>query len=111
MRIFRHILIVTGAILVLVGIPVWSSGYIQGKLSGQDAISSATVMIEQPFYVIMIFAHCYSPYDKNSRIFVRLLDSFDRTLPGVRPVSDAISLLLSPPTMLSNTMLLSSSLS
>ncbi|MCR4833708.1 MAG: hypothetical protein K5900_09030 [Butyrivibrio sp.] len=56
MRIIRHILIVTGALLVLVGIPVWSTGYIQGKLSGADVISSATVVIEQPSgaYVVII---------------------------------------------------------
>ena len=56
MRIIRHILIVTGALIVLVGVPVWSTGYIQGKLSGVDVISSATVVIEQPSgaYVVII---------------------------------------------------------
>lgn len=56
MRIIRHILIVTGALIILVGVPVWSTGYIQGKLSGADAISSATVIIEQPSgaYVVII---------------------------------------------------------
>ena len=53
---FRHIITVLAAIFVLAGIPVLSTGYIQNKLSGVDAVSAATVIIDQPSgaYVVLI---------------------------------------------------------
>ena len=66
MRIIRRILTVTGAILVLVGIPVWSSGYIQGRLGGVDAVSSATVMIEQPSGAYVVFINSDSHKNKEN---------------------------------------------
>ena len=56
MKLIRHVVIVCIALLLLVGIPVYQTGYIQGKFSGTDTISSATVIVEQPSgeYVVLI---------------------------------------------------------
>lgn len=56
MRILRHILTVAAASLVIFGIPALATGYPQRVISGADAISSATVIIDQPSgaYVVMI---------------------------------------------------------
>ncbi len=52
----RHVLIVTAALLVLLGIPLYLTGTIQRWLSGTDAISSATTVLDQPGggYVVLI---------------------------------------------------------
>ena len=52
----RHTAAVILALLLLVGVPVFKTGYIQGKLSETDAVSSATEIIEQPSgeYVVLI---------------------------------------------------------
>ena len=56
MRYVRHIVVIVSLILMIVGIPVYKSGYIQRRLRGVDAISSATVIIERPSgeYVVII---------------------------------------------------------
>lgn len=56
MKYFRHIIIVISLLVLLVGIPVYATGYVQRKLSGVDSISSASVIIEQPSgeYVVLI---------------------------------------------------------
>lgn len=56
MSIIRHTLTVFMALLLLIGVPVYGTGYIQRKLSGADAVSSATTVIEQPSgaYVVLI---------------------------------------------------------
>ncbi|MBR6230357.1 MAG: hypothetical protein IKR00_00285 [Lachnospiraceae bacterium] len=53
---FRHMIIILAALFVLEGLPVLSTGYIQNKLSGVDAVSAATVIIDQPSgaYVVLI---------------------------------------------------------
>ena len=53
---FRHMIIILAALFVLAGLPVLSTGYIQNKLSGVDAVSAATVIIDQPSgaYVVLI---------------------------------------------------------
>ncbi len=66
MKIIRHILIVTGTILILVGVPVWSSGYIQGKLSGVDAVTSATAVIPQPSGAYVVFINTDSHNNKEN---------------------------------------------
>ena len=52
----RHTVIVTTALFLIVGVPVFRTGYISGKLSGVDTVSSATVILEQPSgaYVVVI---------------------------------------------------------
>ena len=49
-------IIILAALFVLAGLPVLSTGYIQNKLSGVDAVSAATVIIDQPSgaYVVLI---------------------------------------------------------
>lgn len=56
MNFIRHAGTVITALLLLVGVPVFRTGYFQNKLSGVDAVSSATMIIEQPSgaYVVMI---------------------------------------------------------
>ena len=56
MKIVRHVLIVTISLLVLLGIPVYFTGYFQRKLSGVDAVSAATVIVDAPSgaYVVLI---------------------------------------------------------
>ena len=55
-RIIRHILTVLLALLLLVGVSVCRTGYIQRRMSSADAVSSATTVIEQPSgaYVVLI---------------------------------------------------------
>ena len=52
----RHAVTVLAALLLLVGVPAYRTGYFQAKLSGTDAVSSATVIIDQPSgaYVVLI---------------------------------------------------------
>ena len=49
-------IIILAALFVLAGLPELSTGYIQNKLSGVDAVSAATVIIDQPSgaYVVLI---------------------------------------------------------
>ena len=49
-------IIILAALFVLAGLPVLSTGYIHNKLSGVDAVSAATVIIDQPSgaYVVLI---------------------------------------------------------
>lgn len=44
----RHTAIVITALLLIVGVPVFRTGFFQRKLSGADTVSSATVVLEQP---------------------------------------------------------------
>ena len=48
MRVLRHTITVLLARLLIVGVPVFRTGYIQRRLSGADTVSSATVVIDQP---------------------------------------------------------------
>ncbi len=54
--VIRHIIIVLAGVFVLAGIPVLSTGYFQNRLNGTDAVSAATVIIDQPSgaYVVLI---------------------------------------------------------
>ena len=54
--VIRHIITVLAGVFVLAGIPVLSTGYLQNRLSGTDAVSAATVIIDQPSgaYVVLI---------------------------------------------------------
>mgnify|MGYP007070332351 CR=1 FL=1 len=54
-KVFRHIIIVLAALFILAGVPVLSTGYIQNKLSGVDAVSAATVIIDQPSGAYVVF--------------------------------------------------------
>ncbi len=56
MKVIRHAATVLAAVLLLVGVPVCRTGYFQAKMSGTDAISSATLIIDQPSgaYVVLI---------------------------------------------------------
>ena len=56
MKVFRHIVIVFTALALLVGIPVFQTGYLQRRLGGADAVSAATVILDQPSgaYVVLI---------------------------------------------------------
>ncbi len=64
MKIFRHIMVTTLMLAVLLGIPAGFVAFNGGFSSETDAVSSATVVIEQPTgaYVVMI----NSAYHKNS---------------------------------------------
>lgn len=52
----RHAGTVLLALLILLGVPVFRTSYIQKKMSGVDAVSSASVIIDQPSgaYVVLI---------------------------------------------------------
>ena len=54
-KYLRHVLIITIAIVILVVLPLYSTGFFSGDY-GVDAIASATIIIEQPSgdYVVMI---------------------------------------------------------
>lgn len=56
MKIIRHTGVVVLALVLLVGVPVYRTGYFQNQLSGADVISSATMIIDQPSgaYVVLI---------------------------------------------------------
>lgn len=56
MKVARHAIIVCIALLLLLGVPVYATGFPQRELSGIDALSSPTVIIEQPSgaYVVLI---------------------------------------------------------
>ena len=56
MRMIRHIIVVAVLLALLAGIPALATGYPQRLASGADAISSATVVLEQPSgaYVVLI---------------------------------------------------------
>lgn len=56
MKVMRHIITVTAAVLLLFGVPVLATGYPQRVISGADAVSSATMIIDRPSgaYVVMI---------------------------------------------------------
>ena len=56
MRTVRHAGVVIAALALLVGVPVYRTGYLQNKLSGVDVVSSATVVIDQPSgaYAVLI---------------------------------------------------------
>ncbi len=56
MKVIRHLLIVCAALLLIIGIPFFRSGYFAAMISGEDAVASATVALDQPSgeYVVMI---------------------------------------------------------
>ena len=56
MKILRHVIIVSAAVFLLVGLPVLGTGYLTRLISGVDTIASATVIIDQPSgeYVVLI---------------------------------------------------------
>lgn len=56
MKVIRHAGVVIAALLLFVGVPVFRTGYFQNRLSGVDAVSSATMIIDQPSgaYVVLI---------------------------------------------------------
>lgn len=56
MKVLRHVLTVTAAVLILYGLPALATGSPQRMISGADAVSSATIIIDQPSgaYVVMI---------------------------------------------------------
>ena len=56
MKVIRHAGVVIAALLLLAGVPVCRTGYFQNRLSGVDAVSSATIIIDQPSgaYVVLI---------------------------------------------------------
>ena len=56
MKIVRHILIIILVLALIIGLPVYSTGYVQAKIFRQEAISSASVIIDSPSgaYVVVI---------------------------------------------------------
>ncbi len=56
MKIFKHICLVTGSLLLTLGIPFSTSNTCKELLNGTDAVSSASVIIDQPSgnYVILL---------------------------------------------------------
>ena len=56
MKVIRHAGVVIAALLLFAGVPVYRTGYFQNRLSGVDAVSSATMIIDQPSgaYVVLI---------------------------------------------------------
>ncbi len=56
MRILHHTAVVVLALLLIVGVPVYKTGYIQEHLSHEDSVSSPTTILEQPSgaYVVLI---------------------------------------------------------
>ena len=56
MNVIRHAGTIAAALLLLVGVPVYRTGYFQNKLSGADAVSSATMILDQPSgsYAVLI---------------------------------------------------------
>ena len=55
MKIIRHITITLLILAVLLGTPLTVSGYLQRSLSGEDAVSSASTVIEQPSGAYAVF--------------------------------------------------------
>ena len=56
MRIIRHVIITVTALALIAGVPAFATGYPQRVLSGADAVSSASVILDQPSgaYVVLI---------------------------------------------------------
>lgn len=56
MRLVRHICVIAASLLLTAGIPLWHSGFIARMAGGADAVSSPTVVIDQPSgsYVVAI---------------------------------------------------------
>ncbi|HCI73145.1 MAG TPA: hypothetical protein DHV42_01215 [Lachnospiraceae bacterium] len=55
-NMLRHAITVFAALILLAGVPVYQTRYFQMALSGVDAVSSATMVLDQPSgeYVVMI---------------------------------------------------------
>ena len=56
MKIVRHICVITAALLLTAVFPLWHSGFFSRIAGGADAVSSPTVVIDQPSgaYVVAI---------------------------------------------------------
>ena len=66
MKVIRHAGVVIAALLLLAGVPVCRTGYFQNRLSGVDAVSSATMIIDQPSgaYVVLINRNLHPDAEK-----------------------------------------------
>ena len=57
-KILKHLLIVTGALFIVVGVPLMMTDYWRGLLSSDeaDAVSSPSVVIDKPSgnYIVLI---------------------------------------------------------
>ena len=51
----RHIIISIIAVFIIIGVPVCLSGYPKRAMSGEDAISKATVIVEKPSGAYSVF--------------------------------------------------------
>ncbi len=56
MRVIRHIIITFISLMLLVGVPVFLSGYPARVMNGVDAVSSPTVIVDAPEgeYVVLV---------------------------------------------------------
>ncbi len=66
MSFLRHTAITAVSVLLLVGVPVYRTGYFQKKLSGVDTVSSASVILDLPKgeYVALINRERHPDADK-----------------------------------------------
>lgn len=64
--VVRHILTVLVLLALLVGVPVFASGYPAKLISGADAISSATVILEQPTGDYIVLLNCENHSDETN---------------------------------------------
>lgn len=55
-NVFRHLLVIILLMVITIGLPVYATGYPQRVLSGVDAVSAATVILDQPSgaYVVLL---------------------------------------------------------
>ena len=66
MNAVRHIIIVISAIIIFFFVPVYFTGYIDAKLTGADAVSSPTVVMDAPSgaYAVLINTGYHKDADK-----------------------------------------------
>lgn len=67
-KILKHLLIVTGALFILVGVPLMMTDYWRGLLSSDeaDAVSSPSVVIDKPSgnYIVLINTRLHTDKEK-----------------------------------------------
>jgi len=67
-KILKHLLIVTGALFIMVGVPLMMTDYWRGLLSSDeaDAVSSPSVVIDKPSgnYIVLINTRLHTDKEK-----------------------------------------------
>ena len=76
-KILKHLLIVTGALFILVGVPLMMTDYWRGLLSSDeaDAVSSPSVVIDKPSgnYIVLITTRLHTDLKTYPVLWLRVI--------------------------------------